>query len=62
MRVSYNKCDHCHAELVNADDYIKYSLYLFDEYYEVDLCGDCANKLRNMVLDFLFPDSQELDE
>lgn len=59
MRVSYNKCDHCHAELVNRNDYIEYGFNLFGEYYEIDLCEECVVRFKNTVNDFLFPDSQE---
>ena len=46
-------CDHCGKELDINKDYINRELELVDEFIHVDLCTECYEELKRIMLNYI---------
>ena len=52
MTIHYHTCDHCGKRVNEMKDYVEIEIEI-KEFYTVDLCKDCFDKLDNVVRKFI---------
>ena len=66
MRTVYNTCDHCGKRLNDMTDYVEYdglfNLIFESGISEVDLCSNCLEELKRIVIDYCTANARRVQQ